>query len=85
MELRKGNCNSKQETASARLIKAGKQVLYIPCRNGLHRDHSCEELLLLPRMSSLVDLPWPEKKAGVHMDLAAPFPFPWHLLECWAQ
>lgn len=85
MELGKGNGNSKQETDSTRRIKADKQVFYIPCRNGLHRDHLCEELLFLPRMSLLVDLPWLEKRAGVHVDLAAPPPSPLNLLEHGAQ
>lgn len=85
MELGKGNGNSKQETDSTRRIKAGKQVLYIPRRNGLRRDQLCEELLFLPRMSPLVDLSWLEKRAGAHMDLAAPSPSPRHLLECGAQ
>lgn len=48
-------------------------MLCIPC---LYREHFCEELLSLPRMSPLVDLPWLEKKrAGVQVDLAAPSPF----------
>ena len=60
-------------------------MLYIHCRNGLHRNHLCKELLFLPRMSPLVDLPWLEKRAGVHVDLTVSSPSPQHQLDCGSQ
>lgn len=56
-------------------------MLYIPCRDGLHGEYLCEELIFLPRMSRLIDLLWPEKRVGVQVDLAALSPSPQHLPE----